>query len=113
MSTTTAKGRLDRGGGEPVTGYISKEDIQTSYDDLEDAWQADDATEAQYGDHLVVWNGTDWRYKGATVVARPTTASFTNGARVVWDTSLDDTVTTPPTLAVAGDVWIPHGEVTP
>ncbi len=67
----------------------------------------------QHGDHLVVWNGTAWKYRGAVVAARPTTASFSNGGRVIWDTSLYDTVTTPPTLAVAGDIWIPHGEVTP
>lgn len=37
MSVAAAKGRLDRGGGEPATGYISKTDLQTSYDDLNDA----------------------------------------------------------------------------
>lgn len=39
---TTAKGRLDKQGGDPDTGYISKADVQTAMDDLQDGWQADD-----------------------------------------------------------------------
>jgi hypothetical protein len=64
-----------------------------------------------YGEHLVVWNGTAWRYRGQTVTVRPTTAAYSDGGRVLWDTSMDQTVTTPPALAVLGDVWFPHGSV--
>lgn len=43
MTVSAAKARLDRGGGEPATGYISKADIQTAFDDLEGGWRNDDA----------------------------------------------------------------------
>lgn len=67
-----------------------------------------------YGDHLVTWSGGAWHYRGAVVTARPTgLPTYAQGARVVWDTSLDPAVSDPPPLALAGDVWTPHGDVDP
>lgn len=34
MSVSSAKAKLDAQGGDPVTGYISKTDVQESYDEL-------------------------------------------------------------------------------
>lgn len=106
----TAKGRLDKQGGDPDSGYISKLDVQTSYDDLQDGWQADMATPASYGEHLVTWDGSGWRYRGATVTTRPSTATYGEGGFVTWDTSQHVAVATPPALALPGDKWIPHPE---
>lgn len=64
-----------------------------------------------YGEHLVTRSGSSWIYKGATVTTRPTTPTYAQGARVVWDTSIDDTVTVVPLLAIAGDIWRPHPDV--
>lgn len=70
-STANAKARLDRGSGEPATGYVSRSDIQTAFDDLQTEWQSDDAaitldglagviaTGATEGQALV-YNGTYW-----------------------------------------------------
>lgn len=70
--------------------------------------------EDMYGDHLIVWSGGNWVYRGNVVVARPTTIpAYGLGARAVWDTSMDSTVTTPPAFAITGDVWFPHGDVDP
>lgn len=63
-----------------------------------------------YGSHVVTWNGSAWRYRGQTIVARPTIPAYADGALVRWDTSQDVTFTTPPTLAVAGDEWKPNAE---
>lgn len=108
---TTAKARLDKQVGDPDVGYISKADVQTAMDDLQDGWQADisaGTTPSAYGEHIVAWNGSAWRYRGATVTARPTTAAYGDGAYVVWDTSQHSAVTSPPSLGIAGDKWHPH-----
>jgi hypothetical protein len=41
VSVENAKQKLNRGPGEPTTGYVQAEDIQSSYDDLAEGWQAD------------------------------------------------------------------------
>lgn len=41
MSVENAKQKLNRQAGEPTTGYVQAADIQASYDDLQDGWQAD------------------------------------------------------------------------
>jgi hypothetical protein len=67
-----------------------------------------------YGEHLVTWDGSGWRYRGATITVRPAgVATYVNGGRVLWDSSQDPTVTDFPTLAAAGDAWLPHGDVDP
>jgi len=64
------------------------------------------------GDQVVRWDPDNdrWRYNGATITARPTTAAFPDGL-VEWNTSTDPTYTTPPPLAVVGDKWLAHGSV--
>lgn len=49
---------------------------------------------------------------GAVVTVRPSTPAWPR-ANVVWDSSLSPSVTSPPALAVRGDVWFPHGSVDP
>ena len=70
-STATAKARLNRQAGEPATGFASRSDIQTAFDDLRTEWMADDAaitlddlagviaSGATTGQALV-YNGTYW-----------------------------------------------------
>lgn len=94
MSTTTAKGRLDRGGGEPVSGYISKEDIQTSYDDLEDAWQSDIATAVGATTRVAYYVTGEWQDRPTGLAAYE---------QVEWRSVLD--AAAPPPPAAAGDSW--------
>lgn len=70
------------------------------------------AAEDNYGQHEVIWSGTAWRYKGATVTARPTIPDWPD-AYVLWNTTADEDITTPPSLAVDGDQWLPHYTVEP
>lgn len=79
---------------------------------VEDLVDAAD-TLIEYGSHTVRWDGTDWNYRGAVITARPTNVPAWPDGDVLWDTSLDATVTDPPTLAAVGDKWLPHGSVTP
>jgi hypothetical protein len=67
----------------------------------------------EFGVVPVIWNGSAWRCRGATITARNqvTVAAFTDGAYIMWDSSTDADVTTPPSLAIAGDKWLPHGDV--
>lgn len=70
--------------------------------------------EDMYGEHIITWTNDTWVYRGNVVVARPATIpAYALGSRAVWDTSLDETVTTPPVMAIVGDVWFPHGDVDP
>lgn len=68
-------------------------------------------TMGNVGEQLVTWTGTNWVYNRKTISARPTTPTYNQGARIIWDSSLDSTMSTPPTLAIAGDIWHPHHDV--
>lgn len=75
---------------------------------------ADRLTDAEeFGAVPVVWNGTGWRCRGATITARNqvTVGAYADGGYILWDSSLYSAVTTPPSLAIAGDKWLPHGDV--
>lgn len=89
--------------------------VEFGWNDTTDTWVPLTGTSAgsvdPYGDHLVTWDGTLWHYRGATVSTRPSTPTFSNGGRVVWDTSLDPDFDTQPPLMIAGDVWRPHTSV--
>lgn len=100
--------RHDGGSYAPLMASQDHEPITKAYFDANSAGGA-----GLYGEHLVTWSGSEWRYRGATVTVRPATAAYADGGRVVWDTSTDATVTTPPALAVTGDAWLPHGDVDP
>lgn len=95
MTVTNAKGRLDQGGGEPSTGYVTPSDIQTAFDDLESAWTtADTATE-----RVLYWPGASGV---GTWPARP--GVLAASAQVEWRSVLDALAPPPPT-AVVGDSW--------
>ena len=68
-----------------------------------------------YGAHYVILVAGVYGYRGATVTDRPTTPTYAEGAFVYVDTSTDATKVTPPSELnpVVGDVWKPHGSVTP
>lgn len=95
----------------PTGGDAGKALLKTSGSDFHVQW-GDPRT--MYGDHVAHWNGSAWRYRGTTLSARPANvAAFGDGGRVIWNSSLHSAVTEPPVWAIAGDVWIPHGEVAP
>jgi hypothetical protein len=70
-----------------------------------------------YGEHLITWSRGQWHYRGTVIVNRPSSpdviAAYADGGRAVWDTSNDPTFTTPPPLAIPGDVWLHHADVNP
>jgi hypothetical protein len=72
--------------------------------------EADSRYPIQYGEHVVTWNGTGWRYRGQTITVRPTIPAFPD-AYVLWKTANYPSYTAPPPLAVVGDDWMPHGSV--
>lgn len=57
--------------------------------------------------HHVAHNGTNWRYNGATVTARPSIPSYPD-ALVHFDSSQQISVTAPPSWEENGDRWDPH-----
>lgn len=69
----------------------------------------DATTDLLYAEQVIRWNGSGWRWNGTTVTARPTAIPAWPDGHVMWDTSQDVTVVTPPSLAVNGDKWRPHG----
>lgn len=101
MAYTKQTWANDPGGGTPLNANR----LNYMETGIEDAHEGGD-----YGTHLITWNGSAWRYRGATVTVRPTTIpTYDDGAQVMWDTTQDVTVTTPPALAINGDLWRPHG----
>jgi hypothetical protein len=71
-------------------------------------------TYVDQNEHLIVRLNGNWNYKGQVITARPTTIPpLGEGAKAIWDSSTDASYATYPPLAVVGDVWYPHGTVTP
>lgn len=104
MPTNTAKGRLDQQIGEPSEQFVSANDIKTAFDDLEDAWQADDAVVRAVADAALA----------AAEAASPDTSVFSVKAYgAVGDGVADDTTAIQNALnavpASGGTVVFPSG----
>lgn len=77
--------------------------------------EGDGGTSDQYGAHYAMLVAGSYGYRGSVITDRPVTPAYADGAFMYVDTSTDPTKVTPPSELnpVVGDVWKPHGSVTP
>lgn len=87
MAASDAKAHLDPKPGDPVSGWVSVADVKAAVDQIY-------ADAAQPAPGIAVWSGTAW----------PSRPSVPSGIPVEW-WSVVDAAATPPSGALAGDVW--------